>query len=79
MAKKVDNDPSLLYRGPGGSELSKEILNDLTIFTQKRKMGQIDVYWLYDDGGLTLLLPYIISTRRQWSACKLRYIGLLLN
>lgn len=72
--KKVENDPSLLYRGPGGSELPKEILNNLTQFTQKRKTGQIDVYWLYDDGGLTLLLPYIINMRRNWAHCKLRWI-----
>lgn len=24
------------------------------------------------DKGLTLLLPYILSTRGNWSACKLR-------
>ncbi|RXG69060.1 Solute carrier family 12 member 2 [Armadillidium vulgare] len=29
--------------------------------------GTIDVRWLYDDGGLTVLLPYILSTRTQWS------------
>lgn len=71
-SKKIENDPSLLYRGPGGSELPKEILNELTQFSQKRKSGLIDVYWLYDDGGLTLLLPYIINTRRNWASCKLR-------
>ena len=32
----------------------------------------IDVYWLYDDGGLTLLLPYILSTRTKYSRNKLR-------
>lgn len=42
---------------------------------QKRK-GFIDVWWLYDDGGLTLLLPYIMSTRRYWSSCKLRVFAL---
>ncbi|XP_063708088.1 bumetanide-sensitive sodium-(potassium)-chloride cotransporter isoform X2 [Culicoides brevitarsis] len=75
-SKKVENDPSLLYRGPGGSELPKEVLNELTQFSQKRKTGLVDVYWLYDDGGLTLLLPYIISTRRNWSSCKLRVFAL---
>ncbi|XP_050068324.1 bumetanide-sensitive sodium-(potassium)-chloride cotransporter [Anopheles maculipalpis] len=69
-------DPSLLYRGPGGSELPKEVLDELTQFTLKKKTGIIDVYWLYDDGGLTLLLPYIISTRRNWSSCKLRVFAL---
>lgn len=27
--------------------------------------------WLFDK-GLTLLLPYILSTRGNWSSCKLR-------
>ena len=37
-----------------------------------KKTGYIDVWWLYDDGGLTLLLPYILTTRKQYKSCKLR-------
>lgn len=75
--KEIENDPSLLYRGPGGAELSQEMLDELTRFTKKqRKDAVIDVWWLYDDGGLTLLLPYIISTRRNWNTCKLRVFAL---
>ena len=75
--KKIDNDPSSLYRGPGGSELPKDIIDELTRFTRKqRKDAVIDVWWLYDDGGLTLLLPYIISTRRNWNTCRLRVFAL---
>jgi len=59
-----------------GAELSKDILQDLTQFTKRRNNAVIDVYWLYDDGGLTLLLPYIISTRRTWNSCKLRVFAL---
>jgi len=47
-------------------------MNDITMFQRKQKKGTIDVWWLYDDGGLTLLLPYILSTRGNWSSCKLR-------
>ncbi|KAF5270292.1 hypothetical protein FQA39_LY08403 [Lamprigera yunnana] len=43
---------------------------------QQKRDSTIDVWWLYDDGGLTLLLPYIISTRRSWNACKLRVFTL---
>lgn len=76
-SKKIENDPSLLYRGPGGRELPKEIIDELTRFTKKqRKDAVIDVWWLYDDGGLTLLLPYIISTRRNWNTCRLRVFAL---
>ncbi|XP_024870405.1 bumetanide-sensitive sodium-(potassium)-chloride cotransporter [Temnothorax curvispinosus] len=52
------------------------ILNVITKFQRKHKKGTIDVWWLYDDGGLTLLLPYIISTRRNWSNSKLRVFAL---
>ncbi|CAH0552698.1 unnamed protein product [Brassicogethes aeneus] len=47
------------------------------LFQRKNKRGgTIDVWWLYDDGGLTLLLPYILSTRRNWTNCKLRIFAL---
>lgn len=65
-----------LYTAPGGGELPKNVLQELTQFTRKRNNAIIDVYWLYDDGGLTLLLPYIISTRRHWDSCKLRVFAL---
>ncbi|KAL0821329.1 hypothetical protein ABMA28_005921 [Loxostege sticticalis] len=42
----------------------------------KRQSGTVDVWWLYDDGGLTLLLPYILSTRRAWASCPLRVFTL---
>jgi len=45
-------------------------------FQRKQKKGYIDVWWLYDDGGLTLLLPYLLSTRGQWKGCKLRVFAL---
>ncbi|XP_043502652.1 bumetanide-sensitive sodium-(potassium)-chloride cotransporter [Polistes fuscatus] len=56
--------------------IAKEIFNTVTLFQKKQKKGTIDVWWLYDDGGLTLLLPYIISTRRNWSNSKLRVFAL---
>ncbi|XP_017043222.1 bumetanide-sensitive sodium-(potassium)-chloride cotransporter isoform X2 [Drosophila ficusphila] len=75
-SKLKHDDPASLYKGPGGAELPKEVLADLTQFTRKRSHAVIDVWWLYDDGGLTLLLPYIISTRRTWQSCKLRVYAL---
>ncbi|XP_011179671.1 bumetanide-sensitive sodium-(potassium)-chloride cotransporter isoform X2 [Zeugodacus cucurbitae] len=75
-SKLKHNDPASLYKGPGGAELPKEVLMELSQFTRKRSHAVIDVWWLYDDGGLTLLLPYIISTRRTWQSCKLRVYAL---
>lgn len=51
----------------------------LDMFKRKQPKGYIDVWWLYDDGGLTMLLPYIISTRNSWSSCKLRVFAMANN
>lgn len=74
--KKDKETQEDLYRGPGGAALPDEILNELTTFSRKQSNAIIDVWWLYDDGGLTLLLPYIISTRRNFNHCKLRVFAL---
>uniref|UniRef100_A0A3P8SM22 Solute carrier family 12 member 3 n=1 Tax=Amphiprion percula TaxID=161767 RepID=A0A3P8SM22_AMPPE len=45
-------------------------------FQKKQGKKTIDVYWLSDDGGLTLLLPYLLTRRRRWSSCKVRvFVG----
>eukprot|EP00768_Dysnectes_brevis_P005416 gnl/Dysnectes_brevis/3901_a5056_491.p1 GENE.gnl/Dysnectes_brevis/3901_a5056_491~~gnl/Dysnectes_brevis/3901_a5056_491.p1 ORF type:complete len:919 (-),score=233.66 gnl/Dysnectes_brevis/3901_a5056_491:100-2796(-) len=36
--------------------------------------GRIDIYWLADDGGLTLLLPFLLSSGKDWHGCELRVI-----
>lgn len=48
------------------SVISKTILSTINQFQRKQKKSTIDVWWLYDDGGLTMLMPYILSTRKQW-------------
>lgn len=75
-SKRASEHRSSLYIAPDGTELPKYVIQELTQFTRKRNKAVIDVYWLYDDGGLTLLLPYIISTRRNWEAAKLRVFAL---
>jgi len=42
-------------------------------YTKKAK-GTIDIYWLIDDGGLTLLIPYLLKQSKYWSKCKLRVL-----
>lgn len=75
-ATKKEKEEEDLYHGPGGAPLPQEVLNELTTFSRKQSNAVIDVWWLYDDGGLTLLLPYIISTRRNFHSCKLRVFAL---
>ena len=40
-------------------------------FKEKQK-GTIDVWWFRDDGGLTILIPYLLSIHSYWKGCKLR-------
>ena len=56
-------------------ELKKKkdsIVSALTQLQGDHRGKCIDVWWLTEDGGLTVLLPQIIASRQQWSGCKLR-------
>ncbi|TDG99640.1 hypothetical protein EPR50_G00195810 [Perca flavescens] len=43
-----------------------------TVFQNDQGKKTIDVYWIADDGGLTLLVPYLLTKRKRWSRCKVR-------
>lgn len=34
--------------------------------------GHIDVWWIVHDGGLLMLLPFLLKQHRTWRNCKLR-------
>ncbi|XP_012268643.1 bumetanide-sensitive sodium-(potassium)-chloride cotransporter isoform X2 [Athalia rosae] len=68
--KKIITDKLLIGNG------MSPVPEYMTIFQKKHKKSTIDVWWLYDDGGLTILLPYIISTRTNWENCKMRIFAL---
>lgn len=78
--RHVGAQPYSVSNNPSGitamKDIPKEILMAVNQFQCKQKNGFIDVWWLYDDGGLTLLLPYLLSTRKQWKGCKLRVFAL---
>lgn len=65
-----------MYSTQGGSSVPKATLDAIGLFHNKQNDGTIDVWWLYDDGGLTMLIPYIISMRSAWAACKIRVFAL---
>ncbi len=65
-----------VFRGRDGNFISSKHVAGIQMFTNKTYTGFIDVWWLYDDGGHTLLLPYILQQRKQYSNCKLRVFGL---
>uniref|UniRef100_A0A8C4EM39 Solute carrier family 12 member 1 n=1 Tax=Dicentrarchus labrax TaxID=13489 RepID=A0A8C4EM39_DICLA len=54
------------------AKMNERLLEASAQFKKKQSKGTIDVWWLFDDGGLTLLLPYILTTRKKWKDSKLR-------
>ncbi|EFX65509.1 hypothetical protein DAPPUDRAFT_333094 [Daphnia pulex] len=70
--KKKKAERNHPFRDTTGKPLPKSVLNNIILFQSKQKKNTIDVWWLSDDGGLTLLLPVIINNRSNWSATKLR-------
>ncbi|KAJ8371597.1 hypothetical protein AAFF_G00306830 [Aldrovandia affinis] len=49
-------------------------------FQKKQGKGTVDVWWLFDDGGLTLLIPYLVTNKKKWKDCKIRvFIGGKIN
>ncbi|RXN16426.1 solute carrier family 12 member 1 [Labeo rohita] len=54
------------------AKMNQRLVEASSQFKRKQGKGTIDVWWLFDDGGLTLLLPHILTTRKKWKDCKLR-------
>lgn len=41
-----------------------------------RLTGTIDVYWIVQDGGLCILVSYLLKQSKVWRGCKLRVIAI---
>ncbi|XP_077377792.1 solute carrier family 12 member 2 [Festucalex cinctus] len=82
-SKTVSNQSSPLIIRDGKSALSasdQRLLESSQQFKKKQGKGTIDVWWLFDDGGLTLLLPYLLTNRSKWADCRIRvFIGGKIN
>ncbi|XP_015367251.1 PREDICTED: bumetanide-sensitive sodium-(potassium)-chloride cotransporter-like [Diuraphis noxia] len=42
---------------------------------KKRNHGTVDVWWLYNDGGLSLIIAFILKHSTAWKNCKFRIFG----
>jgi len=57
--------------------LDGKVVTAIQQFKEKRRRtGTVDVWWLFDDGGLTLLIPHIVMTRKRFRDCSLRVFAL---
>eukprot|EP00484_Ammonia_sp_Unknown_P020249 CAMPEP_0197038040 /NCGR_PEP_ID=MMETSP1384-20130603/15088_1 /TAXON_ID=29189 /ORGANISM="Ammonia sp." /LENGTH=1085 /DNA_ID=CAMNT_0042468433 /DNA_START=45 /DNA_END=3302 /DNA_ORIENTATION=+ len=53
--------------------------DDIVFLSKAWEAGQgkqtvIDVWWMIDDGGLCMLIPYIMKRHQFWQNCKLRML-----
>ncbi|XP_037336082.2 solute carrier family 12 member 3-like [Pungitius pungitius] len=48
------------------------VTQDKTVFQSDQGKKSIDIYWIADDGGLTLLVPYLLTRRKRWRRTRIR-------
>lgn len=71
--EKKEKPRPMIINSQGAEIADADVIRKMTQFRNEEHFeGFIDVYWLYDDGGLTLLLPYILTTRKKYEKCRLR-------
>lgn len=49
-----------------GKEKQRLLAQRMNVFHKRVAGGRIDVWWLYDDGGLTLLLPHLLRLPKSY-------------
>ncbi|XP_061752514.1 solute carrier family 12 member 2-like [Nerophis ophidion] len=77
----AQSSPLIIRDGKPALSLSEQrMLESSQQFKKKQGKGTIDVWWLFDDGGLTLLVPYLLTNRSKWADCRIRvFIGGKIN
>ncbi len=66
-----------MIRAAFGSNLSVCILRGVdNLELMNMKNAVIDVWWLADDGGHTILIPHLLRLHSNWKGCKLRVISI---
>eukprot|EP00494_Astrolonche_serrata_P001916 UN01922 len=49
--------------------------NDDEVFSLNNGINTIDVWWLIDDGGLSLLVPYVLAHHKFWKKTRKNMFG----
>lgn len=57
---------TLLFSSRRLTSAQRDLLFSINRFQRKIKKGVIDVWWLYDDGGLSLLIPYLLCQPKSY-------------
>nr|DBA16969.1 TPA: hypothetical protein GDO54_002492 [Pyxicephalus adspersus] len=80
MKEEGENGDSCMAQGTLDPEAVTAEQQASTIFQVNQGKKTIDIYWLFDDGGLTLLIPYLLSRKKLWANVKIRvFVGGQIN
>ncbi|KAF7250307.1 Solute carrier family 12 member 2 [Varanus komodoensis] len=85
VTSKPVGEKTTIHKDPKGLSVplnvaDQRLLDASSQFLKKQGKNNIDVWWLFDDGGLTLLIPYLLTTKKKWKDCKIRvFIGGKIN
>ncbi|RWS05726.1 solute carrier family 12 member 2-like protein, partial [Dinothrombium tinctorium] len=50
----------------------RQVMNSVNQFQRIQKEGTIDVWWLYDTGGIAILIAWILRNNNLWKNTKIR-------
>ncbi|XP_070785891.1 solute carrier family 12 member 10, tandem duplicate 1 [Enoplosus armatus] len=72
--ESVENDDQQSPERESADDISDKGDSDQikTVFQNDQGKKTIDVYWIADDGGLTLLVPYLLTRGKRWHRSKVR-------
>ena len=59
-----------------GGDAHRDVGADIKEFRDKKRRGNLDIWWLFDDGGMPVLLGHILKSRMQFAECNIRVFTL---
>lgn len=48
------------------------LITIIFVKTSNSVQGYIDIWWIVHDGGLLMLLPFLLKQHRTWKKCRMR-------
>eukprot|EP00102_Acyrthosiphon_pisum_P019738 XP_016656948.1 PREDICTED: bumetanide-sensitive sodium-(potassium)-chloride cotransporter-like isoform X1 [Acyrthosiphon pisum] len=69
------DDRNLIIQDFKMADCFLKINNEEFSFEKMKRNGTVDVWWLYNDGGLSLIIAYILKQSNTWKNCKFRIFG----
>ncbi|RWS25658.1 solute carrier family 12 member 2-like protein [Leptotrombidium deliense] len=57
----------------------RQVINSVNQFQRIQKEGTIDVWWLYDTGGIAMLVAWILRNNNLWKNSKIRVFTVIAD